>query len=308
MLEPRVLNLNNSVAAMDSMLRRLIGEDIDLVTILGADLGSVKADPGQIEQVIMNLVINARDAMPEGGKLTIETANIELDQAYANQHMTVQPGPYVMLALSDTGHGMDAETQARLFEPFFTTKEKGKGTGLGLSTVYGIVKQSGGTIWVYSEIARGTTFKIYLPRVVDVLETPPLVPAPRSESARGSETILLVEDEEAVRTLAREALEEAGFQVLEARHGVEALTVSQQHHGRIHLLLTDVVMPEMSGRVLAGRLASQRPTLKVLYMSGYTDNAIIHQGVLDPGTSFLPKPFSPDTLVRKVRAVLDSPP
>jgi PAS domain S-box-containing protein len=307
MLEPRVLNLNNSVSAMDSMLRRLIGEHIDLVTVLGGDLGLVKADPGQIEQVIMNLAVNARDAMPGGGKLTIETANVELDQAYASRHMAVKPGAYVMLALSDTGHGMDEETQARLFEPFFTTKEKGKGTGLGLSTVYGIIKQSGGTIWVYSELDRGTTFKIYLPRVVDVLEALPLVPAPGSELARGSETILLVEDEESVRALAREALEEAGFQVLEARHGTEALVVSHQYQGAIHLLVTDVVMPEMSGRVLADRLAPQRPALKVLYMSGYTDNAIVHQGVLDPGTAFLPKPFSPDTLVRKVREVLDKP-
>jgi len=307
MLEPRVLNLNNSVSAMDSMLRRLIGEDIDLVTILGADLGLVKADPGQIEQVIMNLAVNARDAMPEGGKLTIETANVELDQAYASRHMAVEPGAYVMLALSDTGHGMDERTQERLFEPFFTTKEKGKGTGLGLSTVYGIIKQSGGTIWVYSELERGTTFKIYFPRVVDIMETPTLASRPRAESLRGTETILLVEDEESVRALAREALEEAGFQVLEARHGADALAVSHQYQGPIHLLVTDVVMPEMSGRVLADRLAPRRPALKVLYMSGYTDNAIVHQGIMDQGTSFLPKPFSPDALVRKVREVLDAP-
>ena len=308
MLEPKVLNLNENVSAMDSMLRRLIGEHIDLVTILGADLGRVKADSSQMEQVIMNLAVNARDAMPEGGKLTIETANVELDEAYASRHMTVEPGAYVLLAISDTGHGMDEETQVRLFEPFFTTKEKGKGTGLGLSTVYGIIKQSGGMIWVYSELGRGTTFKIYLPRVVDVLEEPSLVSVSGAESAGGTETILLVEDEESVRALACEALEEAGFHVLEARHGAEALVVSHRHQGPIHLMLTDVVMPEMSGRVLADRLAPQRPSLKVLYMSGYTDNAIIHQGVLDPGTAFLHKPFSPDALVRKVREVLDAPP
>jgi PAS domain S-box-containing protein len=308
MLEPRVLNLNNSVSAMDSMLQRLIGEHIDLVTVLGADLGLVKADPGQIEQVIMNLAVNARDAMPAGGKLTIETANVELDQAYASRHMAVKSGAYVMLALSDTGQGMDERTQARLFEPFFTTKEKGKGTGLGLSTVYGIIKQSGGTIWVYSELGRGSTFKIYLPRVVDLMEAQPLAPAPGREFAGGTETILLVEDEESVRALARETLEQAGFQVLEARHGADALMVSGQYQGPIHLLVTDVVMPEMSGRVLADRLAPRRPELKILYISGYTDNAIVHQGVLDPGTAFLPKPFSPDALVRKVREVLDAPP
>nr|MBI3613674.1 PAS domain S-box protein [Nitrospirota bacterium] len=308
MLEPKVLTLNENVSTMDSMLRRLIGEHINLVTVLGADLGLVKADPGQIEQVIMNLAVNARDAMPEGGKLTIETANVDLDEAYASRHMAVEPGPYVMLAISDTGHGMDEETQARLFEPFFTTKEKGKGTGLGLSTVYGIVKQSGGIIWVYSEPTRGTTFKIYLPRVVAVSERASLTSVAGAEFVRGTETILLVEDEESVRALACEALEEAGFHVLGARHGAEALVISHQHQGPIHLLLTDVVMPEMSGRVLADRLAPQRPAMKILYMSGYTDNAIVHQGVIDPGTAFLHKPFSPDALVRKVREVLDTPP
>ncbi|MDE3118803.1 MAG: PAS domain S-box protein, partial [Nitrospirota bacterium] len=307
MLEPKVLNLNESVSAMDSLLRRLVGEHIDLVTVLGTGLGRVKADPGQVEQVIMNLAVNARDAMPEGGKLTIETANVELDQPYASQHMAVEPGPYVMLAISDTGHGMDEATKARLFEPFFTTKEKGKGTGLGLSTIYGIIKQSGGAVLVYSEAGRGTTFKVYLPRVVGIMEQAALAAAAHAGAVGGTETILLVEDEESVRALAREALEEAGFRVLDARHGSEALTVSRQHQGAIHLLLTDVVMPEMSGRVLADRLAPQRPALKVLYMSGYTDNAIVHQGVLDPGTHFLHKPFSPEALVRKVRAVLDLP-
>ncbi len=307
MLEPRVLNVNETVAAMDSMLRRLIGEHIDLVTILGEGLGLIKADSSQIEQIVMNLAINARDAMPDGGRLTIETANVQLDQAYTSRHLGVHPGPYVMLAVTDTGHGMDAETKERIFEPFFTTKEQGKGTGLGLATVYGIVKQSGGTIWVYSELGRGTTFKIYFPRVVDILETPRLAPRSEGPPARGTETILLVEDEEAVRRLAREALEGAGYLVLEARHGAEALAVSDRHPGPIHLLVTDVVMPRMSGRVLAGQLRLRRPETKVLYMSGYTDNAIVHQGVLDEGTAFLPKPFSPDGLLRKVREVLDRP-
>ncbi|MBI3603555.1 MAG: response regulator [Nitrospirae bacterium] len=255
----------------------------------------------------MNLVVNARDAMPDGGKLTIETANVDLDQAYASHHMAAQPGAYVMLAISDTGHGMDAETQARLFEPFFTTKEKGKGTGLGLSTVYGIIKQSGGSIWVYSELGRGTTFKIYLPRVTDILDMLPLASVSGGDVVRGTETILLVEDEHSVRALAREALEEAGFKVLEAGHGTEAIEISGRYQGTIHLLITDVVMPEMGGRVMADRLASQRPTMKVLYISGYTDNAIVHQGVLDAGTAFLPKPFSPDALVRRVRQELDAP-
>ncbi len=307
MLEPKVINLNDSVAAMNSMLRRLIGENIDLVTVLEPDLGPVRADPGQIEQVIINLAVNARDAMPEGGKLTIETVNVELDHAYASHHVGVQPGAYALLAITDTGHGMDAETRAHLFEPFFTTKERGKGTGLGLATVYGIVKQSGGTIWVYSEPGRGTTFKVYLPQMGSILEVSPTVPAPEAEPVKGSETILLVEDEETVRALAREVLQEAGFHVLEAQHGTEALTLSGQYEGPIHLLVTDVVMPQMGGRVLADRLIVERPGLKVLYMSGYTDNAIVHQGVLDKGTVFLHKPFSPTVLARKVRELLDAP-
>jgi len=303
-LQPRVIDLNAVVADMDHLLRRLIGEDIDFFTALDPGLWRVKADPGQIEQVIVNLAVNARDAMPEGGKLTIETANADLDEAYARGHVAIHPGAYVMIALSDTGIGMDAETRSRIFEPFFTTKETGKGTGLGLSTVYGIVKQSGGYIWVYSESGRGTTFKIYLPRVEEKAETPaPVAASP--DRLQGSETILLAEDEEAVRPLVREVLERNGYTVLSAGNGEEALLASGRHEGKIHLLLCDVVMPGMSGVELSRRIVSSRPGIKVLYMSGYTDNAIVHHGVLDPGTAFIEKPFAPDALARKVRAVLD---
>ncbi len=304
-LQPRVLDLNAVVSNMSEMLRRLIGEDIALVTVLGPALGHVKADRGQIEQIIMNLAVNARDAMPHGGRLTLETANVDLDAAYARKHVEARPGPHVMLALSDTGIGMDPKTQARIFEPFFTTKGPRKGTGLGLAMVYGIVKQSGGNIWVYSEPGQGTTFKIYLPRIEEAIESaqgrsalaPPL---------RGMETVLLVEDEDAVRDLARDILQARGYTVLEARHGAEALRISEQHPGPIHLMLTDVVMPEMIGRELADRLAVLRPETKVLYMSGYTDNAVVHHGVLDPGTIFLQKPFTAAVLARKVREILDS--
>ncbi len=302
-LQPRVLDLNEVVREMDRILQRLIGEQIDLRTVLGPDLGHVRADAGQIEQVILNLAVNARDAMPEGGRLTIETDRVELDAAYSREHAGVEPGPYVMLAVSDTGVGMDAKTQARIFEPFFTTKEQGRGTGLGLATVYGIVQQSGGHIWVYSEPGRGATFKVYLPRVDATAEVPGPSEAPIT-ALQGTETILLVEDEDEVRALARESLESFGYTVLEARNPEEALNAFRAHPGPIHLLLTDVVMPQMSGRVLADRLVAARPGLKVVFMSGYTSNAIVHHGVLDEGTAFVQKPFTPGTLARKVREVL----
>ena len=305
-LQPVVLNLNAVVPDTDKMLRRLIGADIDILTALEPELWRVKADPGQIEQVLMNLAINARDAMPKGGKLTIQTANVYLDEGYVRSHAAVRPGPYVMLAVSDTGHGMDAETRGRIFEPFFTTKEKGKGTGLGLSTVYGIVKQSGGHVWVYSEVGRGTTFKIYLPRVEEASE-PRAHAAPLAATPRGSETVLLVEDEEVVRKLARDILELNGYSVLAAADCREALSLCERHRGPIHLMLTDVVMPQMSGRELAERAAALRPAMRVLYMSGYTDDSIIHHGVRDAGVAFLEKPFTPDAMARKVREVLDNP-
>jgi PAS domain S-box-containing protein len=305
-LQPKVLNLNGVVSELEKMLRRLIGEDIGLWPVLESDLGSVKADPGQIEQIIMNLAVNARDAMPLGGKLTIETANVYLDEDYAKKHIAVIPGPYVMLAVSDAGTGMDSRTRARIFEPFFTTKDAGKGTGLGLSTVYGIVKQSGGNIWVYSEVGQGTTFKVYLPRVDEGAEEY----SRRSESEEtfeGAETILVAEDEEMVRKLAVQVLVMHGYQVLEAANGGAALLICERHKEPIHLLITDVIMPEMSGRELADRLAQLRPEMKVLYMSGYTDNAIVHQGVLDEGANFIQKPFPTNALSRKVREVLDAP-
>lgn len=305
-LQPKVLELNTIVADVERMLRRLIGEDVELSLNLNPQLRRVKADPGQIEQVLLNLAVNARDAMPQGGKLIIETTNVNLDESYARNHVSVQPGPYVMLAVSDTGCGMDKETQSHIFEPFFTTKESGKGTGLGLSTVYGIVKQSEGNIWVYSEPGKGTTFKIYLPRIIEpseIVETP----VPAIESLRGSETILLVEDEETLRDLARQILEMAGYTVLVASNANEALLLNGQHQGRIHLLITDVVMPGLSGGELAQRLTALDHELKVLYMSGYTDDAIIHHGVLEEGIDFIQKPFTPDALTGKVREVLGKP-
>jgi nitrogen-specific signal transduction histidine kinase/ActR/RegA family two-component response regulator len=306
-LAPQVLDLNTLVANLDKLLRRLIGEDIELVTIQSPGLGTVKADPGQLEQVIMNLVVNARDAMPQGGKLIIETANADLDEAYAGRHVTVKPGPYVTLAVSDTGTGMDAGVLAHIFEPFFTTKERGKGTGLGLATVYGMVKQSGGNVWAYSEPGRGTTFKIYLPRLKEIaLEPSPLITC--IPLAQGSETILVVEDEEEVRALVRGILQGRGYSVLEASRPSEALATCQHHKGPIHLLLTDVVMPEMSGPELAQRFKGFHSDARVLYMSGYTGDAIVHFGILDSANPFVQKPFTTDAFAQKVREVLDATP
>ena len=306
-LQPQVLNLNAVVTAMEPMLGRLIGEDIDLAVIPAESLGRVKADPGQIEQVIVNLVVNSRDAMPQGGRLTVETADVELDAAYASRHFSVPPGPYVMLAVSDTGEGMDEQTRSRVFEPFFTTKGPGKGTGLGLATVYGIVKQSGGDIQLYSEPGRGTAFKIYLPRVAQVSAEVDDTTSPRAAVARGDETVLLVEDEPEVRDLAREILEVSGYTVLQACDPLEAVVMAERHPGPIHLLLTDVIMPRQSGRALVERLRPLRPEMQVLYMSGYTNEAIVRHGVLDPDTLFIQKPFTPDALGHRVRAALDRP-
>jgi PAS domain S-box-containing protein len=306
MLQPRVLDLNTVARAMESLLRRLIGEDVRLRVMAAEPLGAVRADPGQIEQVIVNLAVNARDAMPHGGELIIETADVELDHVYAHDHIPVIPGRYVMLAVSDTGIGMTPEVKAHIFEPFFTTKGIGKGTGLGLATVYGIVKQSEGYIWVYSEVGIGTTFKIYLPQVspVDV----PARPEPQPEiSLEGRETVLLVEDEDAVRAVAKSALRRLGYTVLDAAGGRQALDLASRHSGSIHLLLTDVVMPDLSGPELARELTTAQPAVRVLFVSGYTDDAIVQHGVLDQGSAFLQKPFTPASLARKVREVLDDP-
>jgi len=304
-LEPKVLDLNEVVKDMQKMLTRLIGENIKLATRLETDLGSVKADPCQVEQIIVNLVVNARDAMPRGGRVTIETANISLDAQTAAKHVAVIPGEYVMLAVSDTGNGMDQETQARIFEPFFTTKEVGKGTGLGLSTVYGIVKQSGGNIWVYSEPGFGTVFKVYLPRIDDATANNIAKQAQESNAPRGTETILLVEDEDVVRGLTRKILMQAGYNVLDVRSGDEAIRLCATHAGPIDLLLTDVVMPEVSGKEVADRLLELRPTTRVLFMSGYTDEAIVQHGVLDTNVKFIQKPFTWVGLTKKVREVLN---
>jgi len=307
-LAPKVLDLNAVVANMERMLRRLLGEDIELVTSLDATAGAVNADPGQLEQVLLNLAVNARDAMPPpaGGRLSIETARFTLHQEHVERRHRLPPGDYACLVVGDTGVGMDEATQAHLFEPFFTTKEVGKGTGLGLATVYGIVKQSGGYIWVYSERGRGTTVKVYLPRVPGVAEAPPLAPAPAPSEVRGGhETVLLVEDAAPVRALARRSLEAHGYHVIDASDGPSALELSARHGAPIDLLVTDVVMPGMSGRELAERLAPVRPGMKVLYTSGYTDDAMVRQGVLNAGVAFLQKPFVPDSLARKVRDVLD---
>src|SRR5712691_11879200 len=304
-VEPRVVSLNTVVEGLHKILRRVIGEDIELTTTLAPDLGAVRADVGQLEQVLMNLAVNARDAMPTGGKLTVETANVEHEPEYALEREAAAVGRFVMLAVTDTGVGMDEATKAKIFEPFFTTKEDGKGTGLGLATVYGIVKQSGGFIWVYSEPGNGTSFKIYLPRIdapVEGVKTPGSVSVPR-----GTETVLLVEDAAAVRAVAKQVLERQGYTVLEAPDGDVALHVAHKHRGPIHLLLTDVVMPVLSGRPLAEQLARVRPDIKVLYASGYTDDSVVRHGILEAGTAYLQKPFTPDSLARKVREVLDAP-
>ncbi len=309
MLAPKILDLNDVVTENLKMLTRVIGEDIDLVMVPATELGAVRADAGQIEQVIMNLAVNARDAMPSGGKLTIETSNVSLDEEFSRLHASLNPGNYVMLAISDTGAGMDSETQSRIFEPFFTTKGP-KGTGLGLSTVYGIVKQSGGYIWVYSEAGKGTTFKIYFPRVARAAEAPAQVVAPAESIAAepGTETILLVEDEANLRYLARQFLEKQGYQVIEAADGAVAMQIAVAHEAVIHLLLTDVIMPGMNGRELAQRISEIRPNVKVLYMSGYTENVIGRNGTLDAGVRLLQKPFTLRDLKSKVREVLDSTP
>ncbi len=305
-LEPKVLSLNSALEKIEPLLRRLIGEDIDLQIRLDSQLGRVKADPGQLEQVIMNLAINARDAMPNGGRLVIETSNAELDESYARQHSSVTPGDYVVLSVSDTGVGIDKATQERIFEPFFTTKERGKGTGLGLATVYGIVKQSGGHIWFYSEVGMGATFRVYLPRTQEALPAPtPFHTA--AHASGGSETILLVEDQPMLRELMHTVLARAGYTVLSAENPDQALEIAAAHPRRIHLLLSDVILPGMNGRVFAEQLQKKRPEAKVLFVSGYTEDIILHHGTLEAGTSFLPKPFTQETLGRKIREVLDRP-
>jgi signal transduction histidine kinase/ActR/RegA family two-component response regulator len=305
-LEPRVLDLNAIITDLDKMLRRLIGEDIDLVTAPTQDLGRVKADPGQLEQVLVNLAVNARDAMPKGGKLTIETADAELDEGYAKSRDDIKPGRYVMVAVSDTGSGMSRETMSKIFEPFFTTKAIGHGTGLGLSTVHGIVKQSEGHIEVYSELGQGTTFKVYLPRVEGAAD---VLPTPRQTAKRygGQETVLLVEDEDVIRRVVLESLRMNGYTVLEAADGSQAITICERRDQPLDLLITDVVMPLMSGPELVRHVKAVRPHLPTLFISGYTDRALIHQGHREPGTAFLQKPFTPDVLVRKVREILDEP-
>jgi nitrogen-specific signal transduction histidine kinase len=305
-LEPRVLELNETVTGIEPLLRRLIGEDIEISVTRGSDLGRVKADAGQVEQVILNLAVNARDAMPQGGRLTLATANVIVDERAARRTADLAPGSYVVLSVTDSGHGMDAATRAQIFEPFFTTKEVGKGTGLGLATVYGIVKQSGGFIEVESEPGRGASFNVYLPRVEDAMAVPePGKPAGTRQ--RGSETVLLVEDDESLRTLAREILTVQGYVVLEAGSPREALRIHQTHEGQIELLLTDVVMPEMNGRQLADHLKIARPTMGVLFMSGYTGAALGAAGGMAEFTGqLLQKPFTPDGLARRVREVLDA--
>jgi two-component system, cell cycle sensor histidine kinase and response regulator CckA len=303
MLQPVVLNLNQTVDEIQRMLRRVIGEDIEFVTQLEPSLGNMLADPGQIQQVLMNLAVNARDAMPGGGTLLIETANVVFDEDYASAHADTRPGPHIMLAVTDTGSGISDEVKQRLFEPFFTTKPTGHGTGLGLATVYGMVKQSGGWIWVYSELGRGTTFKVYFPRT----DAPvPVATAAAAGKISGTETILVVEDQPEVRNLAVTVLRRCGYDVHSAVNGADAISFCTRFTGTIHLLLTDVIMPGMNGREVADNILEQRPDTSVLFMSGYTQNAIAHRGVLDEGIDYLQKPFTPEILAARVRNVLHS--
>ena len=304
-LQPKVLDLNHLVLDVEKMLRRLVGEDIEIVTVLSPQAELVMADPGQMTQVLMNLAVNARDAMPSSGHLVIETAHLDLDQNSVKEHPEVEPGPYVQLTISDSGIGMDEATKSHIFEPFFTTKKSEQSTGLGLATVYGIVKQAGGSIWVYSEPGKGTTFKVYLPQVNEGI--PIQESKPEIESLRGDETILVVEDQADIRKLAQQILEGYGYQVLTAANGGEALLQAERHVGPIQLMLTDVVMPRMTGRELADRLKPLRPAMKVLYMSGYTDNVVVHRGIVDLGVAYLQKPFTPVGLAAKVREVLVRP-
>jgi PAS domain S-box-containing protein len=304
MVQPRVMNVNALILNTDKMLRRLIGEDIELVLALTEHVGTIRADPSQIEQAIFNLAVNARDAMPNGGRLTIETAAAHLDENYSRMHFDVQPGEYVMVAVSDTGHGMDTDTRNRIFEPFFTTKETGKGTGLGLSIVYGIVKQSGGDIWVYSEPRKGTMVKLYFPMVADAANERQSTVS-HSSHAGADETILVVEDEKGVRELIATILRDRGYKVLTTGDPLDAIKIMHQHQSAISMLLTDVVMPGMSGKRLVEELLRLRPGLKVLYLSGYTDNAIAHHGVFDADVDFIGKPFNQGALLQKVREILD---
>jgi PAS domain S-box-containing protein len=304
-VEPKVIDLNDILVTMDKMLQRIIGKDVEMLLLCDRSLGRVRADPGSIEQVIMNLAVNARDAMPTGGKLTMETSNVMIDGESAREHLGTSPGPHVMLAVSDTGIGMDRATQSRIFEPFFTTKDMGKGTGLGLSTVFGIVQQSGGSIWVYSEPGKGTSFKVYFPRVDEALDE--VRAQQRPKTLRGSETVLLVEDDEQVRAVAGGILRRNGYRVFDAKNGGEAMLFCETHPDPIHLLISDVIMPHMSGPELARRLVAARPEMAVLCMSGYTDDSVIRHGVMDSDIAYLQKPITPETLTRKVREVLDVP-
>jgi two-component system, cell cycle sensor histidine kinase and response regulator CckA len=306
-MQPKLLDLGAVVGDLRGMLDRVVGEDLEIVVRTAERLGAVQADPTQIEQVIMNLVVNARDAMPKGGNLTIETANVDFDETYASAHPPTRPGPFVMLAVSDTGIGMDAETQRRIFEPFFTTKAPGEGTGLGLATVYGIVKQMGGYIWVYSEVGKGTCFKVCLPRVEETVVADP-ASAPSEPPPRGHETVLVVEDSESLRDLIHELLTEQGYNVISVTQGEEALTLIQEGKHRVDLVLTDVVMPRLGGADLVKRLSAIYPGVSVVYMSGYTSGAISRQGVLDEGVIFLEKPFAAEQLLRTIRLALDRPP